>query len=116
MNRRRCDECMFYEEQNKEGADEEPTCTPDDRYGRCHRFPPVPAPDSTADHLDNSDCSPGFWLSPRVMATYWCGEFKKAEDALRTEPLPGETAPMVAPGVDTRRWWVHHAGSTPAAP
>lgn len=28
---------------------------------------------------------------------------------IRTEPLPGETAPMVASGVDTREWWLRKA-------
>lgn len=108
MSRKRCDECVFYEEQDKEGADANPKNTPDDRYGLCRRFPPVPAPDSSHDDLTDSECSPAFWVNPSVDAYDWCGEFKNADDALRTDPLPGETAPMVAPGVDTRRWWETH--------
>jgi hypothetical protein len=35
------------------------------------------------------------------------------KNGIRTEPLPGETAPMVAPGVDTSGWWARRNGGAP---
>ena len=53
-NKKRCDGCLYYEK------------TDGEKYGYCHRFPPVL--EDTGDEIG--------WAFPVVSADHWCGEWK----------------------------------------
>lgn len=50
-------------------------------------------------HTDRGAGCVQWWGS---LAKYFC----RYAPEFRTEPLYDETAPIVAPGVDTREWWM----------
>ncbi len=93
----RCDKCKFWElsyefigqpdlkvflETPRQELIDKGWVHPDDREGRCHRYPPQMDAAYTAQFLDEncgvggSEASSNCWGQPLTTAYDWCGEFK----------------------------------------
>lgn len=99
---------------------------PCDKCGRAIRWvrdaegKPVPLDEAAPVYMRETDRDNGvsFYVEvPRdiagVLHFRTCPNNGRQPHHIRTWPLPGETAPMVADGVDTRRWWLDRAGESP---